>query len=200
LDFETTGLSPGWGDRAIEVAVVVVQNGVVGDRFQSLMNPGGRVPAFIEQLTGITNDMIESAPSATRVMRDVASFVGGLPLVAHHASFDQRFWIAELERAGRRADHSFACSMRAARRIYQDSPNHRLDTLVHRLRIPVNGRHHRALADAEMTAHLLMRMGYELQRRFRIDQLTHDLLREVQRVPKKKFEAWGTARGNGEGA
>ena len=58
IDFETTGISPAHGDRATEVAIVLVESGRVVDRFQSLMNAGIRVPAFITQLTGISNAMV----------------------------------------------------------------------------------------------------------------------------------------------
>ncbi len=58
LDFETTGLSPNQGDRAIEIGAVKLENGTVVDRFQSLMNPGFRVSGFIENYTGISNAML----------------------------------------------------------------------------------------------------------------------------------------------
>jgi DNA polymerase III epsilon subunit-like protein len=54
IDFETTGLSPLQGDRALEIAAVIVENGEVRESWQSLMNPGIPVPTFITQLTGIT--------------------------------------------------------------------------------------------------------------------------------------------------
>ena len=57
LDFETTGLSPNIGDRAIEIGAVKIENGEVTARFQELMNPGQRVSSFIESYTGITNAM-----------------------------------------------------------------------------------------------------------------------------------------------
>ena len=75
IDFETTGLSPAQGDRATEIAVVLLENGRVVDRYQSLMNAGVRIPAFIEALTGISNAMIRQAPLAANVMREVADFV-----------------------------------------------------------------------------------------------------------------------------
>ncbi|MEA3394324.1 MAG: exonuclease domain-containing protein, partial [Pseudomonadota bacterium] len=50
IDFETTGMSPDLGDRATEVAIVMVDGGRVVDRFQSLMNAGVRIPSFITQL------------------------------------------------------------------------------------------------------------------------------------------------------
>ncbi|HMP11335.1 exonuclease domain-containing protein, partial [Hydrogenophaga sp.] len=61
IDFETTGTSPGLGDRATEVAIVMTEGGRVVDRFQSLMNTGVHIPAFITQLTGITNAMVAAA-------------------------------------------------------------------------------------------------------------------------------------------
>ncbi|MFT6103204.1 MAG: DNA polymerase-3 subunit epsilon, partial [Candidatus Endobugula sp.] len=61
LDFETTGLSPDGGDRAIEIGAVKIAHGVVVDRFQALMNPGRRVSSFIEDYTGISNAMLADA-------------------------------------------------------------------------------------------------------------------------------------------
>ena len=65
IDFETTGMSPDMGDRATEVAVVIVAGGSIVDRYQSLMKTGAYIPAFIEELTGISNAMTRQAPSAT---------------------------------------------------------------------------------------------------------------------------------------
>jgi DNA polymerase-3 subunit epsilon len=64
LDFETTGLSPQYGDRATEIAIALVRDGQVIDRFQSLMNAGRRIPLEITQLTGISNAMIRDCPLA----------------------------------------------------------------------------------------------------------------------------------------
>lgn len=72
IDFETTGISPGHSCRATEIAVVIMEQGRIVELFQSLMNAGVRIPAFIEGLTGISNNMIRTAPSAERVMGDVA--------------------------------------------------------------------------------------------------------------------------------
>ena len=62
LDFETTGLSPQYGDRAIEIGAVRIENNRITDRFQSLMNPGFRINSFIELYTGITNDIVAAPP------------------------------------------------------------------------------------------------------------------------------------------
>ena len=100
IDFETTGMLPDAGARATEVAVVMLEDGRIVDRYQSLMNAGAWVPPFIESLTGISNAMLRDAPPADAVMREAARFVGDAPMAAHNASFDRRFWQAELARAG----------------------------------------------------------------------------------------------------
>ncbi len=64
LDFETTGLSPDYGDRAIEIGAVKIVNGEITESFQQLMNPGKRVNSFIEGYTGITNTMLNIASPA----------------------------------------------------------------------------------------------------------------------------------------
>jgi len=79
-----------------ERGVPILENGKVVDRYQSLMNAGVRIPSYIEALTGISDAMIRSAPPVAEVMREVSDFVGDYPLVAHNASFDSRFWDAEL--------------------------------------------------------------------------------------------------------
>jgi DNA polymerase III epsilon subunit-like protein len=64
IDFETTGLSPAHGERATEIAAVLVREGRIVDRYQSLMNAGRRVPPFIEALTGISTAMFRQVPPA----------------------------------------------------------------------------------------------------------------------------------------
>ena len=95
LDFETTGMSPNVGARPTEVAAVRIENGKIVDRYQSLMNAGVHVPAFITELTGITNAMVRNAPPIDQVMRELNVFVDGQPLVAHNVSFDRKFLEAE---------------------------------------------------------------------------------------------------------
>lgn len=210
IDFETTGMSPGMGARATEVGVVLVCGGRIVGRFQSLMNSGAWVPPFIERLTGISNRMLRSAPPADEVMREAAAFVGSHPLVAHNAAFDRGFWQAELQRAG--CDEPaeappFACTLLLSRRLNDEAPDHKLGTLAALFDLPRPDRAHRALADAEVTAHLLTRMQRDVERRF-AEQLpeqgvTHALLLALQRATKKGLQrcvaahradnGWGSA-------
>ena len=183
IDFETTGLSPNRGDRATEIAAVLIENGAVVDRFQSLMKSGVRVPRYIESMTGITNEMLVSAPPSEAVMHKVFEFVGDAPMVAHNASFDCKFWDAEIEKIGRVRRQEFACSMLLSRRVFPDAPSHKLAQLVQYAKLPVAGRFHRALADAEMTTSLVLRIEEELVRRMGVREVSHDLFLRLQRTP-----------------
>jgi len=184
LDFETTGLSPDHGDRAIEIGAVKMVNGVIVDRFQQLMNPGRKISFFIENYTGITNGMLQDAPTCEEVMPDFALFIQDFNLVAHNASFDARFLRSEFNRIHRQQNEPFACSMLAARRIYPDAPNHKLSTLVEYRQLPSDGNFHRALADAEMTALLWNAMLNDIQTRYSIEHISFQLIQELTRTAK----------------
>lgn len=189
IDFETTGISPEQGARATEVAIVLVEQGRIVDRFQSLMNAGAHIPAFITQLTGISNAMVRAAPDASEVMRQASDFVGDAPMVAHNASFDRKFWMGELSRLGLPARQPFACTMLLSRRLYPQAPNHKLGTLVDYHRLPRTGAAHRALADAEMAAELLLRIQQDLQRRHDVAAVDHDLLVALQQCQRQGVSA-----------
>jgi len=186
IDFETTGLSPNSSCRATEIAVVMLENGRIVERYQSLMNAGVRVPAFIEQLTGISNAMLRTAPPAERVMEEVNEFVGCTPLLAHNASFDQKFWDFELGRIKRTRLQNFACSLLLARRLMPAAPNHKLGTLTTFAQLPHTGQAHRAMADAEMAANLMAHLAEELRGKHGVRELNHDLLCRLQKVPAAK--------------
>lgn len=189
IDFETTGISPGQGARATEVAIVLLEDGQVVDRYQSLMNAGVRIPPFITQLTGISNAMVAQAPPAEAVMREAARFVGDAPMVAHNAAFDRKFWMAELARAGLPAQQPYACTLLLARRLYPQVPNHKLGTLVDYHGLPRTGAAHRALADAEMAAQLLLQIGQDLQQRFALPRVDHALLLALQQCQRHEVGA-----------
>lgn len=207
IDFETTGMAPAQGARATEIAAVLVRGGAIVGQYQSLMHSGVRIPPFIEQLTGISNAMLRSAPPAEQVMREVADFTRGCPLVAHNASFDRGFWLAERERAGCPVTlpvpggpapapvtdpaGAFACTVLLSRRLYPDAPNHRLGSLARWHHLPDQGRAHRALADALTTAHLLLRIQQDVSDRFSAEladqPVDHGLLAALQRASKDQL-------------
>ncbi|MEO7641409.1 MAG: 3'-5' exonuclease [Ramlibacter sp.] len=192
IDFETTGLSPAMGDRATEIAIVLMEGDRVVDRFQSLMNAGVRISSFIESYTGISNAMIATAPPAETVMAEAARFVGSAPMVAHNASFDKRFWAAELAHAGwttaPETGNPFACTLLLSRRLYPEAVSFRLGSLAAFHDLPSSGRAHRAMADAEVAAALYGRIVRDLERRYDVfdaDHALHALLRKLQACARK---------------
>jgi DNA polymerase-3 subunit epsilon len=192
LDFETTGLSPRYGDRAIEVGAVRIEGDTVTARFQSLMNPGCRISSFIESYTGISNDMVAVAPPCAEVMAEFADFIGDCPLVAHNAAFDRRVLDAEFGHIGKSRRSEMACSMLTARRVYPHAPNHRLETLIRYCGISPAGAFHRALADAEMTGRLWIAMLAEIQTRYGISRTPFDLMQQLAAISKAKVPAYLT--------
>ena len=92
--------------------------------------------------------------------------------------------LAELQRLRLRHSGEFACSMLVSRRVYPDAPSHRLGTLVEYKCLPASGTFHRALADAEMTAHLWLRMLDDISDRHRIKAIPFALMQELSRVPR----------------
>jgi DNA polymerase III subunit epsilon len=192
IDFETTGLSPAMGDRATEVAIVLMEGDKVVDRFQSLMNAGVRISGFIEAYTGISNEMIADAPPAEEVMSEASRFVGDAPMVAHNASFDRRFWAAELgriglDRAPANSNAPYACTMLLSRRLYPEAGSFRLGSLAAFHDLPASGRAHRAMADAEVAAALLARIQRDLERRYDVFDCGHELLVKLGKAPRKKM-------------
>jgi DNA polymerase-3 subunit epsilon len=184
LDFETTGLSPERGDRVTEVGLVRIENSRITGRYQSLMNCGARVPGFITAYTGITQRMVDEAPPVEDVMREVAAFIDGTPVVAHNASFDQRFFLRECRGLDIAATvQPFICSMRISRRVYPEMESHSLGVLAHALQLRACGRAHRAAADAETTAELMLQLGRDILGMHAGIRITAALLRRLMLMP-----------------
>ncbi|MDA0348325.1 MAG: 3'-5' exonuclease [Verrucomicrobia bacterium] len=188
LDFETTGLSPDWGDCAIEIGAVRIKEGVVVERFQELMNPGFRISGFIEGFTGITNEMLRDAAPCGEVMHRFADFIEDDNLVAHNAGFDKRFLDAELGKISRTYSGEFACSMLLSRRIFQNAPNHKLGSLVEAMNISSDGQFHRALYDSEMTAKLWLAMLNDICERYVLHDIPFSLIQRLVKTSKKSVD------------
>ncbi|WP_371372639.1 PolC-type DNA polymerase III [Thalassotalea aquiviva] len=190
LDFETTGLSPDAGDRAIEIGAVKLEKGQVTDTFQQLMNPGRRVNAFIEQYTGITNKMLANAAPCDEVMAQFADFIGDSHLLAHNASFDKKFLDAEFARINHHYSGRFACTLLISRRLYQQAPDHKLGTLVRYKNLSTEGQFHRALFDSQMTAKLWQQMLRDIHREYRINPVPFTLVEQLAKAKKSSVQSF----------
>ncbi len=184
LDFETTGMYPDRGDRAIEVGAVKLVDNKIEERFQSLVYPGFLITKEIENITGITNLMLQDAPPADKVIEDFARFISSYPLVAHNASFDMKFLESELSLIGKKRPLNFGCTLQLARRIYPDVINYKLETLVKYKQITQKGPFHRALADAEVTAMLWTHLVADLKNQYGFEDVNFETMKKIAKVNK----------------
>lgn len=154
LDFETTGVSPGGGDRIIEVAIVrVARDGRVLDEYSTLLDPEGRDtgPVHVHR---IRNADVRGAPRFCDAAADILSRLEGAVVVAHNASFEQRFLDSELGRINTGIGHVPAlCSLWLARQTLS-LPNYKLETIARSARLSVADGH-TALGDVRTVAALL---------------------------------------------
>ena len=158
IDVETTGMSPADGDRITEVAAVVVREGRIAERFETLVNPQRPIPPFITSLTHISWEMVKDAPRFGDIAEELLRVMEGHVFVAHNAEFDWRFVRAEVLRAtGRRLSGPKLCTVKLARRILPQLRSRRLDSLMFHYGIDNDARH-RAGGDAAATARILLRL------------------------------------------
>lgn len=187
LDFETTGLSPAMGDRITEVAALRIVGGEIVERYVSLVNCGVRIPSFITGLTGITQAMVDSAPPVDEVVPQLLDFIGSDALSAHNASFDEKFLRAEAEQLELAPRHqSLVCSLKLSRRVFPELSSYKLGDLSRSLGIRFGGNAHRAEADAEVAAQVLIHIGRHLRSHHGIDQVDTDLLVAVNKLAAAK--------------
>ncbi|MGH7621886.1 MAG: 3'-5' exonuclease [Gemmatimonadaceae bacterium] len=158
VDVETTGSSPWRGDRITEIAAIVVRDGVVAERFETLVNPERSIPPMITALTHINWEMVRDKPPFRDVCEQLVSVLSGHVFVAHNAEFDWRFVSSEVQRAtGRRLSGRRLCTVRLARRVLPQLRSRRLDSVANYYGVEIYGRH-RAGGDAVATAHVLLRL------------------------------------------
>lgn len=154
IDFETTGIFPSMHDRVIELAVVHVdENGGVEGRWETLVNPGRDLgPQRIHRIRAA--DVLE-APTFAQIAARLLELLAGRVLVSHNASFDMRFLVAELERAGVWVMPNLVslCTMQLARDFLPGAGRALADCCA-ALDIEIDGAH-RASVDAFATAQLL---------------------------------------------
>lgn len=187
LDFETTGLSPDAGDRITEVAALRIVDGNITERYVSLVNCGVRIPSFITGLTGITQAMVNAAPRASVVLPELLDFIGTDALSAHNASFDLKFLQAESRIQGLTPAHQgLICSLKLSRRVFPGMASYRLGELASALRIRFNGSAHRAEADAEVSARLLLHIGAHLGRQYGLSTVDPLLLESINKQSAAK--------------
>ena len=147
VDLETTGGNP-LVDRITEVGVVFVdENGV--REWSQLLQPQTRISAFIERLTGITNEMVVDAPCFETIADELSKMLEGYLFIAHNARFDYGFLKNEFKRLNLEFRPNVLCTVKLSRALFPEYKHHNLDSVIDRHGLRVSERH-RALGDAQL--------------------------------------------------
>ncbi len=156
VDLETTGNSPKKGDKIIQFAAVVIENGKITDTFSSLLNPNQPIPVFIEELTGLHDVMVKDAPDFSEIAPRVMSLLEDAYFVAHNVLFDLSFLQEELIQAGYEGFYgSIVDTVELARILYPTADGYKLTDLAEQAKLK-HDRPHQADSDAQVTAELLL--------------------------------------------
>ena len=152
FDIETTGFSP-LVNKIIEIGAVKVEKGNITERFSTFVNPEVPIPFHIENLTGIKDDMVITAPVIAEVMPEFLAFCDGAVMVAHNADFDMSFIKYNCDRLSIPYDFTIADTVAMARMLLPNLNRFKLDTVARALNISLEN-HHRAVDDAACTAEI----------------------------------------------
>ncbi|MCM1090618.1 MAG: PolC-type DNA polymerase III [Muribaculum sp.] len=155
FDIETTGLSP-VNNRIIEIGAVKVSGGEIVDRYSTFVNPDVPIPFEIEKLTGIRDDMVMDYPEIDEILSQFLGFCDGCAMVAHNANFDMSFIMENCRRLGYSLEFTYVDTMNTARVLLPNQAKHTLDAVAKTLNISLEN-HHRAVDDAECTAHIFIK-------------------------------------------
>lgn len=147
VDLETTGTTATF-NRITEVGIVQVDEDGVRE-WHSLVNPETRISPFIESLTGISQAMVDAAPTFEQLAKEIRARLEGRLFIAHNARFDHGFLKNEFARIGHTFRPAVLCTVKLSRHLYPGFARHNLDSLIDRHQLEVCNRH-RALGDARL--------------------------------------------------
>lgn len=159
FDVETTGLSPSL-DRIVEIGAVLVLDGVPSRQFQTLVNPGRRMPPEATRKNHITDEMLADAPRIDAVLPEFFAFISDLPIAAHNARFDASFLVYEGDRIGLTLQNPVADTLALSRQCWPRLERHRLVDVCEKIGYE-NDQEHRALSDAMAVAAIVNAAGVQ---------------------------------------
>ena len=163
FDLETTGFSPNTC-KIIEIGAVKVENGTITERFSEFVNPQVPIPFKIEELTGIRDDMVMGAETIEEILPRFMEFCEGCVMIAHNAEFDMSFIRKNCMDLDIPCDHTVGDTVAMARILLPTLHRFKLDTVAKALKISLEN-HHRAVDDAECTAHIFVKFIEMLKER-----------------------------------
>ena len=152
IDIETTG-SLKKGQKIIEIAILNIDGDELVEEYSTLINPEIRIPYFITNLTGITNEVVEYSPKFYEVAKKIVEMTQDRVFVAHNVFFDFNFIKHEFAELGFSYSRDKLCTVQLARKYLPGHKSYSLGELSKDLSIVIEGRH-RALGDASATFEL----------------------------------------------
>ncbi len=172
VDIETTG---GFGTQncITEIAIVLHNGKEVEGKFQTLVNPETPINWYVQNMTGITDAMVATAPKFNEVAENIFNLIKDRVFVAHNVNFDYSFVKQHLKTVGYEIDLPKICTIKLARKTFPGLPKYGLGSLSKHFNI-VNTARHRAIGDAEATTKL-----FELI-------IANDKSGEIQKLAKKR--------------
>ncbi|WKA53340.1 ATP-dependent DNA helicase DinG [Planococcus shixiaomingii] len=198
VDIETTGHSPAKGDRIIQIALVTIENGDIVDTYTKFINPGRKIPVFIQDLTNISDKDVADASPFETYAETIFEKLEDAIFVAHNTNFDLNFLQAELKRSGMPKWHGLSMdTVELTRLMYPTAFSYKLQDITAELGIPLTSAH-RADDDAVATAHLFLQAKEDMEKlpydtlaflHKRSFQLKSDLSRLVFELMQKKRNA-----------
>lgn len=165
FDIETTGLDSMF-DEIIEIGAIKVDNFNVVDEFHSLIKPKEEIDEFIINLTGITNETVENAPSIDKVLPIFINFIGDRILIGHNVNFDINFIYDEMINLGfGEVNNNYVDTMRLSRFLLPELGHHRLKDLAKYYKVDIE-ESHRALKDVQITNEIYLKLFTEMNNKY----------------------------------
>ena len=170
VDLETTGFNQ-QVDRVTEVALIKFKEGEVTGKMNYLVNPMRPIPPNLQELTGITDQMVFDKPTFDYLIPEIQEFIQNTVLVAHHSNFDLRFLNAEFNRFGYESINNAAvCTCKLARKLFTHLNSYSLDSIAEFFELKFVSRH-RAYGDALMALNVFKIILERIQNSYGIERL-----------------------------
>lgn len=153
VDVETSG---GAGDqnRITEIGILLLDGTEPVGEFHTLVDPGVPITPFVQNLTGITDEMVSGQPQFAKVAEHIAALLDGRIFVAHNVQFDSKVMRTEMKRCCIAFDPPRLCTVKLSRKVFPGHVSYSLHNLTESLGLP-DFNHHRAMADTLACAEIL---------------------------------------------
>jgi len=158
LDIETTGLSPWFGDRICQIAVVLTEGKRIKTTLDLILNPEHEISPAAFHVNGLDEEKLSAAPRFEDVTKQLEALLNDSVIVCHNAQFDLQFLDNEYRKLGRTAEYPNLIDTLMMAREYFDLPSYSLQYLADAFHVPSKMQNSRAQSDALTAKNLFFAM------------------------------------------